>query len=177
MTFNIGDIVYQSEYGRQEHFITCPDCIGSKRVKVILGDGTEISIECGGCDPGGYEPSRGVIRQYRYEAKAMRRTVTGLQINAAGVEYQLDGTSGGWRCGTPETVFATEAEAVAAGEAKKAEAEAEENRRYLAKTKNEKSWAWNASYHTRCAKRAEADLEYHRGKAIVCKAHVKEVAA
>ena len=62
--FKIGDKVFQANYGRHERWIVCPDCLGTKHVKVILGDGTEVQIECGGCDPGGYEPSLGRIWQY-----------------------------------------------------------------------------------------------------------------
>ena len=176
--FNIGTKVFQSDYARREHWITCPDCLGSKRIKVTLGDGTELLIECGGCNPGGYEPPQGVIRQYEYSVETKERTVTGVCMHGSEVSYELDHFPGQCSYYTAKDgeVFATKEEALAHGEQMKSEHEAAENKRWLAKTKDHKSWAWNATYHRQCIKRAEKDLEYHRGKVQVCVAKVKEAA-
>jgi hypothetical protein len=44
----------------------------------------------------------------------------------------------------------------------------------MAKTKDHRSWAWNASYHRRNIKDLERQLEYHRSKLAVCAANAKE---
>lgn len=163
-------------YGRHEKFVTCPDCLGSQYVSVILGDGTEIQIECGGCDPGGYQPSTGVVRQYDYESQSRQHKVTGVKVTADLVEYDLDNFgSCSFYTGSGDNVFATKDEAMAAGEIKKAECEAEENKRFMAKTKDAKSWAWNATYHRKCIKDLERQLEYHRSKVVICDAKNKAV--
>jgi hypothetical protein len=171
--FKIGDKVFQASYGRQERWITCPDCLGSKRVKVILGDGTEVSIECGGCYPGGYEPSRGAIRQYDFAVEVTERTVTGVCMHGTEVKYELDNHGGSYYTGDDTTVFATVEEARAKGERDKAEHEEAENKRFLAKTKDHHSWAWNSTYHRRCAEKARKEMEYHQDKARVCAAKAK----
>lgn len=176
--YKVGNVVYRATYGKTETWITCPDCGGTKRVTVILHDGTEIKIECGGCNPGGYEGSRGIIRQYEWKPEAQKHTVTGFKVSSHdGVEYELDRRGGdvvsSYWTGNEETVFATEQEAIAASEALRVEHEAEENKHYLAKTKDHKSWAWNASYHRREIKELERRLEYHRGKSEICKAKSK----
>ena len=172
--FNIGDKVFKARYGRNEKWVTCPDCFGTKHVTVILGDGTAITIECGGCDPGGYKPSCGVIKQYDYETQVHEHTVTGVTIRASGAEYELDKfCGGGYWTGNDKDVFGTKEEAHTDGERQRAEHENEENRRLMAKTKDHKSWAWNYRYHRDCIKRAEKEIEYHSRKAQICLAKDK----
>ena len=174
--FKIGETVFKSRYERREKWVTCPDCFGSKTVKVVLGDGTEVIIECGGCYPGGFESSLGRIRQYDYETVVKEHRVTGVNMRAEGVSYELDNEGGSYWTGTDKDVFGTIEEARAEGDRQRLEHEAEENRRWMAKTKDHKSWAWNATYHRRCAEKARKDMEYHQGKAKVCAAKAKEAA-
>ena len=173
--FKIGDTVFKANYGRHEKWITCPDCLGSSHVKMILGDGTEVTIECGGCDPGGYEPSTGSIKQYDYSTEVKSYTVTGVCMHGDEVKYELNNFGGGyWHSADDKDVFATNEEAFARGEQLRQEHEAAENKRWLAKTKDHHSWKWNASYHRRCIKDLERQLEYHRGKVQVCAAKSKK---
>lgn len=173
-TFEIGQTVFMADFGKKEIFVTCPDCLGSKHVLVTLGDGSEVTIECGGCDPGGYQPSQGVIRQYVYENKYRQHKVTGVKVSTTGVEYELDNyNSGSYYTGKAEEVFATQEEAIADGVLKKLEFEVAENKRLMSKTRNDKSWKWNATYHRNLIKKLERELEYHRSKVSVCVAKVK----
>jgi hypothetical protein len=172
--FKIGDTVFQSEYSRQEKFVTCPDCLGTKRIKVVLGDGTEISIECVGCNPGGYNPPMGLIRQYEYGVEVKKRQVTGVKETLTEIEYELDKFNSCYRRGTNNDTFATEEEAIAHGESEKKIHEDKENKRMMAKTKDARSWAWNATYHRNQIRHLEKELEYQRAKAVICKAHVRE---
>lgn len=177
--FKLGDTVFMARYERAEKTIICPDCLGSARVKVTLGTGEEIMIECGGCDPGGYQGSTGRIKQYDYTSWIASHTVTGINLKRDDVEYQLDrfGDCCSYATGTERgnyPVFATEEEAKARGEEMRIKHEAEENKLLLAKTKNHRTWAWNASYHRKEIKRAERELEYHRSKVEICKSHIKE---
>ena len=171
--FSIGQIVFKATYRRTEKLVTCPDCLGSRRVKMVLGDGTELLIECGGCDPDGYRASTGTIKQYDFAVQVKSYTVTGVNTRANAVSYELDNFGGSYHTGTESDVFATADEAQAFGDSLRAEHEADENKRWMSKTKDAKSWAWNASYHRKCIKQAEKDLEYHRGKVQVCAAHGK----
>lgn len=174
--FQLGDTIFMARFDRTEKTIMCPDCLGSARVKVTLGTGEEIKIECGGCDPGGYECSTGRIRQYDYAVSVVKRVITGINLQENDVEYRMDGIghcfigsqNGDYR------VYGTEAEAIAGGEEMRIKHEAEENQRLLAKTKNHKTWAWNAAYHRREIKRLEQSLAWNRSKVEICKSHVKE---
>ena len=176
--FKLGDTVYSVRYDRTEKMITCPDCLGSARVKVTLGTGEEIMVECGGCDPGGYQGSTGRIKQYDYASRITAHTVTGINLQRDDVEYQLDRFDGSsYSTGTERgdyPVFATKEDAKVRCEELRQKHEDEENKRLLAKTKNPKTWSWNATYHRQQIKRLERDIEYHRSKVEICKSHVKE---
>jgi hypothetical protein len=47
----------------------CPDCFGKKYLTVILGDDSEVKIDCRTCALG-YEPPRGYITLHKYGATA-----------------------------------------------------------------------------------------------------------
>jgi len=175
--FKIGDRAFKANYGRHEKMVTCPDCLGSTKVRVILGDGTELAIDCGGCDPGGYRGSTGAVKQYDYSTEARPYTVTSVKVSMDGVEYELNHFGGGvyWTAKDGE-LFATVEEAMADGERQRAEREADENKRLMAKTKDAKSWAWNATYHRKCIKDHEKQIEYHKTKVQICAAKAKEPA-
>ena len=167
--FSIGQKVFMADYTKHEKWITCPDCGGSKHVLVILHDKTEVTIECGGCDPGGYQPSTGMIRQYQWEVQTREHTVTAIKTSTTGVEYDLDNRGTGWYCtGTGETVFATKEEALVHGETLRQTHEDDENHRLLSKTKDDQSWKRNAAYHRHWIAQLERKLEYHRTKVQVC---------
>ena len=172
--FSIGAKVFKANYARHERWITCPDCLGSKTVKMILGDGTEVIIECGGCDPGGYQGSTGRIKQYDWAVNVKEMTVTGVCMKADSVSYELNGDGTSYYSTTDKDTFATPEEAHAYGDIARLEHEADENKRLLAKTKDERSWKWNATYHRRCIADHERQLAYHRAKVQVCAAKAKE---
>lgn len=173
--FEIGQTVFMVEFGRKATYVTCPDCLGSKHVLVILGDKTEVTIECGACDPGGYEPSRRTIKQYSYESGYRTHKITGIKVSTSGVEYELDRHGdGSYYTGKQDNVFATKEEVLAAAEAQKIEQEDFENKTLMSKTKNKRSWKWNATYHRACIKRLEGELAYHKTKVSICSAKAKE---
>ena len=168
--FNIGDKVYVSAFERTAITVPCPDCFGSRRVRVIRGDETEVSIECGGCNPGGFEPSRGYIINYQWTASANLRIITGVaeKLDDKG-ETKYEYHFAGGYCDYDGKTFATKEEALAKANELRQAHEDEENRRLMAKTNNHKSWAFNYSYHVKGAAQARKDWAYHEAKAVVCK--------
>jgi hypothetical protein len=177
--FKLGDTVYMASYDLAEKTIVCPDCLGSAKVKVTLATGEEIMIECGACDPGGYQGSTGRICQYDYAIKIISLPVTGIALLSDDVEYQLGRNYGGsYRVGTQNginhRVYATEEEAQIGGEELRKKHEDAENQRFLSKAKDHKTWAWNAAYHRKEIKRIERELQYHNSKIEVCKTHIKD---
>lgn len=168
MSITIGSTVYKGQYDRKETSVLCPDCFGDKRLTVILGDKSEVSIECEGCASGGYEPARGRIKQYDFDVIVRKFIVTGIRMRIDEVEYELDGTEGGCWVGTDKNTFDNEKSASAYAESQKLEHQDEENRRLLAKTKDHKSWSWNATYYRGRIRGLEKELEHYRNKLQAC---------
>ena len=168
MRFNIGDTVYWASYQHKAQHIPCPDCGGTKRVRVILYDNEEVSIECATCSHG-YNPPKGTIVVYEYSKDAKKGTITGVEIREDGTQWRI---SQGYIVKDSE-VFPTREAALARAEETAVHANAEEQRRISDKERPTRTWAWNASYHRREIKECERRITYHKAKLAVADARTK----
>jgi hypothetical protein len=169
--FNIGDTVYMAEAGPEQVWITCPECAGSGRLRVILGDSSEVSIACVCCERG-YEGSPGRIQTYRFEGNATERRITGMEVR----QGQPTRYSFGYYSSEETNLFATQEQAMERATTLAAEHAAEETKRLKYREKQHKTWAWNVSYwrsQIRHAKeeiaRCEARLAVAPKSRIECK--------
>ena len=171
--FSIGDAAWIADCGRHEVNKPCPVCFGKKRVTVIFGDDTEVSLECDYCKQG-FDGPFGYITEYEWLANVRSVTIQKVteEITASGTVYEY-GFAGSYSM-KGETVFETKDEALAL-----AEKQAEEHNRELgkkassAKYKQSRSYSWNAGYHRSEIKREQRSIEYHERCAAICKAHAK----
>lgn len=166
--FNIGDTVYWATYQRREEWIPCPDCGGTRRVRVILHDNDEHSIDCATCSRG-YEPPTGKIVTYEYSKSVSKGNIMGVDMAAGRTDWRV---SPHYIVKDAE-VFTTKEEALDRAEVLAVEANEEEQRRLALKEKPTRSWAWNASYHRREIKECERRLAYHESKLSVAAVKVK----
>lgn len=170
--YEIGQEIYWASFSAHAHeYVTCPDCGGTGRLRVIFHDETTVSIPCANCAKGYEEPS-GLIHVYCRKGVAESGRISGLEINGDNVEYRISklflGTdghtfSGGYIVKECDA-FLTEQEAKEKADIMAAEYDAEERARIFKKEKDTRTWAWNASYHRREMKDAERKLEYHSKK-------------
>lgn len=169
--FNIGEKVWIADY--QEHkqlWMQCPDCAGNKYHTITLGCGDVYTIDCQNCALG-FEPPSGRVSYWSSNASALRGEIVGLEKTGGEYEYKVEARGTVFYC---KEVFSEEADAVKYAEEKLAARIQEQKDRIFKKEKDTRSWAWNATYHKKCIKRAEKDLEYHTQKLNAAKAHVKE---
>lgn len=105
----------------------CPDCLGEARWRCILPSGEDLTIECPRCYPGGWDVSRGVIRErYEHVLAVTEQAITGIEMRPDKVEIRAGGYI------YPECeVFSTRAEAEAFGASKLAETKAHMEREAL----------------------------------------------
>jgi len=169
MRFEIGQQVWRPSFDNEPAYITCPDCGGSGRLRVTFHDETQVSIECKNCSVG-YDPPSGRIKCYNRMPRAELETITGCEIGGGKVEWR---TSGTYRVDASE-LFDNEADCMIAAMAKAAQFDADDRQRILTKEKDTRSWAWNASYHRKCIKEAQRQIEYHTAKLNVAKVKAKE---
>ena len=64
----LGVTLWHASHGAGEEWITCPECLGTKELKLTLANGEEYMVDCRCCQSG-YEAPLGLIRRYRYDFK------------------------------------------------------------------------------------------------------------
>ena len=168
--FEIGATAYVAQFQSVSGVVTCPDCLGTLRMRVFMGNGEEHSVACGRCS-NGYNPPTGYIEHTKNAtAKVIKITISGLEISnnqslcrySAG-DYSYDG----------KDVFATKEEAMQRAQVLAEEHAEREIERLASKEHDTRSWAWNVSYHRRCIKDAEKSIAYHTSKLNVAPANPK----
>jgi hypothetical protein len=178
--FKVGDRVYLASMEAHEITVPCPDCVGKKYLTVILGDGTNVTIDCCTCQAG-YDPPIGYVkyRGYRPLPEVQEITIDGVEYQKEGdkyvaVEYEYNKSSYSWRTTKADRVFSNKEDAQAKAESMAKEASEKALSKFLSKEKPTHTWAWNATYHRKEMKRANEDFEYHKAKLEVAKTHTKE---
>lgn len=160
----IGQTAYAAvENAYCEKRITCTDCFGQRALTVILGDGSQVSIACAGCEAG-YLGSTGEMRIHTYEANVQTGVVTAIEAGRDGEGFRY--SMNGWRA---EFIFATVEEARAKVAEMYAAHEVEEAAKPTQKVKPARAWAWHVTYHRGEIKRAEKSIEYHKAALAVAK--------
>ena len=174
MRYEVGQQVWIGEFSPLAAvYETCPDCGGTGRLRVTFHDETQVSIECRNCAVG-YDPPTGRILVRRNAGKARMATVTGLEINGGQTRWHVDGTDCSYRIVDDADAFDTKDEAMAWAEQKSAAYEQKQRDRIFEKEKDTRTWAWNASYHRKCIKEAQRQIEYHSAKLAVAAVKAKE---
>ena len=171
MKFNIGDTVWLASCNSEEHYLTCPDCGGTKTVTVTLWNGEVFVIDCVGCSRG-YDRPSGSVSVYNRTPSAMQVVVEGVSLSRGKPEYSVKGI---YTYHVPEeNLFSTEALALVRADELAAKGNAEEKKRVLGKEKPTRTWAWNVHYHRAAIKRANRDITYHTEKLNAALPHSKE---
>lgn len=162
--YKIGDEVWWARYAPSDRYITCPDCCGKKYLTVILGDDSQVTIDCTGCQLG-YDPPRGYITTHDYAAEVTRFRITGVEEQTKN-DGSLEVSYRGYNCYAigEDAVASTKEEADTIAALLIIKAAEAEKQRLLQKEKPTRDWGWNATYHRQCIKRMEADLVYHKAK-------------
>lgn len=171
--FKIGDIAYIASHTSDETWETCPDCHGAKKLKVTLGDGSEVGVDCSLCDVGGWSGPKGSIQIHKLTPKVETITITGVNVtqreDSILVEYRNH-----YSTISADRVFATREDAYEQAVKNVAKHDLEEAERLKRKERNEKTWAWNVRYHRAEIREAEKRIAYHSKKLEYARPHVKE---
>lgn len=162
----VGDTVWIAISDGVEKWVDCPDCLGSGRLAVILGDGSKVGIDCVCCNADLSEyrgRPKGKIKAYDYSPRVIADTICRIEMGVETI-YGI-GIVGGntWR--PRKKVFHSEAEANI--EAKRITEERKlEQENDLLNLKDhkgrQKSWAWNATYHRGEIRSLEEKIKRHR---------------
>lgn len=169
--FNIGDEVWFACTQHGEAWVVCPDCFGKRFLTVILGDASQVTVDCTGCQVG-YDPPMGKIKIYTYTPEIRKITIDGREEHKSEpTEYKYNSYSGGCCSAKEHQLFATEKEANLEAERLVKENKKNQQEQITRKEKPTRSWAWNATYHRNQIKEAERQLAYHKSKLAAAETH------
>ena len=171
--FNIGDLAWIAAFDAAENFVPCPDCGGTGRLRVTFHDETQVSIGCSNCAPGLDAPT-GRVRVYDRKPRAEQVHINGCEFGPKEIRWRFGYSETCYRIADDADVFETEEAALERARLIAAEYDAAERAKILTKEKDTRTWAWNASYHRNCIKRARHDLEYHTAKLNVASLKAKK---
>ena len=172
--FKIGDTVWTCSLKEHKNRIPCPVCFTKKKVTLVLGDDTEVQLDCRWCQSG-FDPPAGYIEDgYLLGKDVVQRIITGIDQRSKNDDTRITYWFSGQGFGA-ERVAETREEAM-----QKATSEAEKyttnNRvgRENRKHKEYESYSWNAGYYMRQAKRGLKDYEHYLDKARVMESKARK---
>jgi hypothetical protein len=154
----------------KKKFVTCPDCNGEGRIRVLLADYTPVSIACEACTCSVFEGPTGKVSYYERTPGVSIETITGIELQAGKALYRTD------KCYfmEEEHFFQKQEEAHEAAKALAISENEKDKKRISEKEKPYKKWAWNASYHRKCIRESERNIAYHKSKLAVASLKAKE---
>jgi hypothetical protein len=171
--FNIGDTAYVARAGQEQIWITCPECLGSGRLRVILGDDSEVSIHCECCSRG-YEGSPGRMQTYAFIARTEEVTITGIESHLHDDVLRTHYKFSGCYFDDEKNLFATRLEALARAEQLREERTADETKRLKYKEKQHKTWAWNVHYWRSQIRRNREEIARYEARLAVAPKNIRE---
>jgi hypothetical protein len=171
--YNIGEKVWHASRKSTEEKITCPECFGKKYLTVILGDDSQVTIDCAGC-ASGYDPPKGYITYYKQGIDASLVTICKVQIYSDHVEYGYNGTDHCCYIAKDIDLFPTKEKAEIRAKQLAEEWNKEQLAKIYRKEKNNHTWSWHVHYHRKQIRDAEKTIEYAKKQLDAAKAHTKE---
>jgi hypothetical protein len=168
--FNIGETVYWIGNGYAEEMIQCPECLGTKTIKMVQANGKEFQIDCAGCSVG-FERSTGQVKRGVWNHRPTLFTPRRVEISGAEVRYsEADPTANCYSCVNAKELFRLEAEClVACDKANEEKAEALRGNEIARLKSKKRDMAWSVHYWQSVISNLERDLENARARLGVCK--------
>lgn len=175
MEIQMGDRLYAAHTETERNEVVCPVCNGDKEIKITLGDGTEVMVNCTYCAPG-FDPPRGwVFAEYVAQAYVKEIEVQGIRMDQSDSETELQVQYGSRLYDVDRYIGQTYEEAW-----DKAQLLVEKQNKQYAdkfeatseKAKKDKSYSWHVGYHMRAAKQAREEAERHEASARLMEAKI-----
>jgi len=166
---NVSDKIWLAQVCQERVKQTCPICFGKLAVTLILGDDSQVAVECDYCGKG-FEGPRGYVTTHESKSDPVQIEITGREMRQGGIEEVWTYQFGECYIAKSDQLFETQAEAVVKCTALAAEheedkaARAEHRKQY-----GHKSFTWAAGYHLREIENHERQLAWHRKRVEVCK--------
>ena len=171
--FQIGDVVWRAANKTRPVYYPCLECAGKGYLTVILGDDTQVTVECECCRRG-YEGSHGDHQKYEYYDAVESGTVSGVEVSEGTYEYRVPADNGGHYCVQESDLFTDEASATVRAQELAVERTKEQAALLCLKHNKSRTWAWNVSYHRKAIRDAEKTILHHTEQLNYAKTREKE---
>jgi len=171
MTYNIGNEVWYASRKSTREKVICPECFGQKYLTVILGDDSQVTIDCAGCSAG-IDPPKGYITYYKQEIDVSLVVINGIRTYPEYVEYEINKTSCSCNIIKDTDIFSTRKEAEIRAKELAEEWNKEQLDKIHRKEKNNHTWSWHVHYHRKQIRDAEKTIEYAKAKLDAAKKHL-----
>ncbi len=173
----IGDTIWTARTNKNNSYVECPDCFGKKFLTVILGDDSQVTIECDGCRDG-YLGASGRIHTWEHTAEVDCSAISGIEarLDEDGgelVDYRVGG-SHAYRKYTQWEVFDTKEEAKECAERMVIEETDHEAENFKRKVRGDKNWSFSVSYYRGQIRKAKKDIVRATEQLAYAKTKVKK---
>jgi hypothetical protein len=160
LPFSLGVTVWHAAYGYESWWIECPECLGTKKVKVSLATGEEYELECRCCQEG-YEPSRGKIQTGQSRFTPTLFTPGRFRIEGAEVWYsESSPDASSYSSVSADVLFLDKAACAARCDEENAKHDKERAEQALRNLMHKrKDYAWSVHYWRGQLKQKRRDVE------------------
>lgn len=86
LPFALGVTVWHAAYGCESWWVDCPECLGTRKLRVSIATGEEYELECRACQDG-YEPARGKVKKYEHRFTPTLFTPNRFRIEGEEIWY------------------------------------------------------------------------------------------
>ena len=173
--YDINQTLWVADIKHTTEEVACPVCNGYKVIYLENTDGVRWEFDCRYCAPGFDPPTGTVTETWYWAANPLFLTVSGIEWNVQEREYQytfLLHHSGHY---SESICFEERLEAEKASEQLAMERNQYElDIRMKRKENDRKSYSYHVGYHTREAKKAREQVDYHEKKARYMQGKVRK---
>lgn len=156
--FAVGSEVWWIGPAWRQEEITCPECLGQRRIKVVLPTGDEYMLKCCACGGQWGEP-RGLVTVTRHEHIPRRITLDRVESIDMAAESRVTYRTANGILVYSHHLYLDEGECRSACETRNAEMDAEDERRAIATMLHGRErLAWSAHYWRGQLQKAEANV-------------------
>ena len=175
LPFHLGVPLWHAAYGAQDEWVTCPECLGTKEVKVTLANGEEYMLDCRCCQSG-CEESRGVVHRQNYDFTPT--PFIARRWGTDGDKFWFSSQAPDANCWThvsQDDLFTDEEACRARCEERNAELAKRQEEQQLANLKSKRrDLAWSVHYWRNQLSRLRSDIERVEKRLRACQERGKE---
>ena len=169
LPFALAETIWHAGFESNESYVTCPECLGTKAVTLILANDESYSLDCACCGTG-FDGPRGVVKAGSHGRDPIPFTPHRVRVDGDEVMYSESGPDANcYQSADAKDLFATVEECQARCEVLNAERRAHDEKQALNhRMSKRRDLAWSVHYWRSERARLVKDLERIEARLHVC---------